>query len=111
MNASYREHLIAILENISESVYHWNQNCGGACVKAGQAQWALLLRVMPDRYRENEEEEEATRAIVGDFSILRDRRGGEAKILTLKQFRERIERQGNLGFDKHEWGGCGCAIE
>lgn len=35
-------------------------NCGGACVRGGQAQWALLWRTIPDRYAEWEAEEERT---------------------------------------------------
>ena len=86
-----------------------HNNCGGFCVKAGQAQFALLLRTMPDRYRWHEEQEEALRAVVGNHSILSDRTGGTRTPISLKAFRERIERQGD--FDRHEWGGCGCAIE
>jgi hypothetical protein len=86
-----------------------HNNCGGFCVKAGQAQFALLLRTMPDRYRYHEEQEEAMRVVVGNHSILSDRTGGTRKPLSLKRFREIIERQG--AFDRDEWGGCGCAIE
>lgn len=86
-----------------------HNNCGGFCVKAGQAQFALLLRTMPERYRFHEEQEEAMRAMVGNHSILSDRTGGTRKPLSLKLFRETIERQET--FDRDEWGGCGCAIE
>lgn len=87
-----------------------HNNCGGFCVKAGQAQFALLLRTMPERYRWHEEQERKLREIVGDHTILRNRKQGASTTrLTLKEFRERIEEQGD--FDKNEWGGCGCAIE
>jgi hypothetical protein len=86
-----------------------HNNCGGFCVKAGQAQFALLLRTMPERYRFHEEQEEALRSVVGNHSILSDRTGGTRTPISLKAFRERIEQQGD--FDRHEWGGCGCAIE
>lgn len=82
-------------------------NCGGACVKAGQAQWALLLRTLPERYAEQEAQEESMRADLGDVAILRDRTGGTTKPLSLRAFRERLERQPSL-FDDEEWGGCGC---
>lgn len=85
-----------------------HNNCGGACIKAGQAQWALLWRTFPDRYLQIEQWEEEMRASVGDHSILRDRRGGESKPLTLRAFRERLQQQGD--FDEQEWGGCGCAL-
>lgn len=87
-----------------------HNNCGGFCVKAGQAQFALLLRTMPDRYRWHEQQEETLRAQVGDFSVLTDRRGdGKKKPLTLRAFRERIEA--GESFDRHDWGGCGCALD
>ena len=86
-----------------------HNNCGGFCVKAGQAHFAHLLRMMPDRYRYHEGKEEEMRQRVGDYSILRDRTGGTTKTLTLRMLRERIEAQGE--FDAFEWGGCGCAIE
>lgn len=85
-----------------------HNNCGGTCIKAGQAQWALLWRTFPERYRAAEEWEEKMRERVGEHSILRDRRGGESKPLTLRAFRQRLERQQE--FDQHEWGGCGCAL-
>ena len=85
-------------------------NCGGACVKAGQTQWALLLRTFPDRYAWWEAGEEALREKLGDYSILKDRRGGQTKPLPLRALRERIESQPEL-IPHDEWGGCGCAIE
>lgn len=86
-------------------------NCGGACVRGGQAQWELLLRVNRERYLDWEADEEKTRALLGkDVSILRDRRGGTLKPLPLHVFRERIESQPNL-FDGDDWGACGCTEE
>jgi hypothetical protein len=85
-----------------------HNNCGGFCVKAGQAQFALLLRTMPDRYALHEAEEEKLRAQVGDFSVMKDRRGGKPKTLTMRAFRERVE---SGDYDKTEWGGCGCALD
>lgn len=83
-------------------------NCGGACVRGGQAQWALLLRTRPFTYHVWEGEEELTRQEIGkDVSILRDRTSGTSTPLTLKAFRERIETQPAL-FDADDWGACGC---
>jgi len=84
-----------------------HNNCGGACVKAGHEQWALLLRVRRDRYLEHEAEEEKTRQHLGrdDVAILRDRRGGVVKPLTLREFRRRVEEQEELD----AFGGSGCA--
>jgi 3'-phosphoadenosine 5'-phosphosulfate sulfotransferase (PAPS reductase)/FAD synthetase len=84
-------------------------NCGGFCIKAGQAQFALLLRTFPERYAEHEREEESMRNLVGDHSIMSDRSGdGQKKVLTMRMLRERIEAQQPI--DEFEWGGCGCAL-
>lgn len=83
-------------------------NCGGACVRGGQAQWELLLRVNRPRYLEWEAEEEKSRDELGkDVSILRDRTKGSLRPLTLERFRERLESQPGL-FDSDDWGACGC---
>lgn len=87
-----------------------HNNCGGFCFKAGQAQFENLLRTMPERYKDNEKEEERLRAILGDYSILKRQRNGKRENLTLKQFREELERQPDM-FDAHDWGGCGCAVD
>lgn len=77
------------------------------CVKGGQAYWERLLRVVPDAYARAEAEEERFRAERGDYSILRDRRGGETKPLPLRVFRERLEAQPSL-FDADDHGPCAC---
>jgi hypothetical protein len=88
-----------------------HNNCGGFCVKSGQAQFARLLHTMPERYAYHEKKESTLAAKIGkNVSILRDRKGGAASPLSLKAFRERVEMQPNL-FDKNDWGGCGCAME
>lgn len=86
-----------------------HNNCGLACIKAGQAQWELLLRTNPKTYLEWEEWEESMREEVGDHSILKERANGQAKKLTLRKFRERLQKNPGL-FDMNEWGGCGCAL-
>ena len=86
-------------------------NCGGACVRGGQAQWSLLLQVNRTRYLEWEAEEQATRDLLGkDVSILRDRTDGQSRALPLRAFRERIERQPSM-FDAGDWGACGCLMD
>ena len=82
-------------------------NCGGFCVKAGQAQFLHLLKTMPDRYAYHEEKERQFRAWIGkDVAILRDRTGGTTKPLTLEALRRRHESGGKI--DLFEWGGCNC---
>ena len=88
-----------------------HNNCGGFCVKAGQASFALLLETMPERYAAHEAKEEAFRAFIGkDVSIMRDRSGGKSKPLTMRAFRERHEREPML-VDRSDLGGCTCMEE
>lgn len=84
-------------------------NCGGACVRGGQAAWELLLRVNRPRYLEWEAEEEKSRTHLGkDVSILSDRRGGgPRRPLPLAQFRARLDASPTL-FDGDDWGACDC---
>lgn len=85
-----------------------HNNCGGFCVRAGQAQMELLLREHPDRYRYAEAEEQKLRDHLDkDVAVLRDRTGGTLTPLTLRSFRQRIEDQPDL-FDPLDFGGCGC---
>lgn len=85
-----------------------HDNCGGFCVKAGQAQFALLYKIRPAVYADAERNEaEVIQHIGKNVSILKDRRGGTTKPMTLAAFRERIETG---DYDHHEWGGCGCGV-
>ena len=87
-----------------------HNNCGGFCIKAGQAHFALLLRTMPERYAYHEGKEEEMRQMLGkDYAVLREQTAGVKRPLTLRKLRERIESQGS--FDAFDWGGCGCAID
>lgn len=101
-----------------------HNNCGGFCVKAGQAQFARLLITKPERYAMHEAEEEATRDFFGkDVAILRDRRKAsvaawneehqpeklrKAIPMTLREFRERVATG---DYDASDIGGCGCATD
>lgn len=87
-----------------------HNNCGGFCVKAGQAQFERLLRTMPERYLYHEKMEQKTREIVGDHTVLTYQRNGKKIPITLREFRENLEKQPDL-FDQFDWGGCGCAID
>lgn len=87
-----------------------HNNCGGFCPKAGQAQFKLLLEKFPERFAEHERQEEELRKELGDYSVLRDRRGGTSKTLTLRQFRERFQCTGQYDM-LDEAAGCGCAVD
>jgi hypothetical protein len=75
-----------------------HNNCGGRCVRAGISHFVHLYRVLPDKYLEWENEEQQTiveltaRGVSSAwFSILKDRRGGTSRTMTLKELRVRIE--------------------
>lgn len=95
-----------------ERGFHHN-NCGGFCIKAGQAQFAALLREFPERYAYHEGKEQALREYLGkDVSILRDRTAAaETTVLTLRNLRERIEGKQAGQIDMFDWGGCGCYVD
>lgn len=87
-----------------------HNNCGGFCIKAGQTHFKLLLEKLPERYAYHERQEQAFRKRLGkNVAILRDRRGGVTRPLTLCELRQRIESGESI--DKFDWGGCGCFVE
>lgn len=84
-----------------------HNNCGGFCVKAGQAHFAHLLQVLPCVYAEHEQKEQEFIQFIGKkVSILKDRRNGQSVPMTMREFRERVDA--GFEFDKEEWGGCSC---
>lgn len=97
---------IAIPTLYSDGFSH--NNCGGGCVKAGQAHFALLLKKRPSTYAKWEAAEEAFCEKIGKtVSILADERGaGPRRPLPLREFRLMIER--GERYNKLDWGGCGC---
>jgi hypothetical protein len=87
-----------------------HNNCGGGCVRAGQAQFALLLRTNRERYLYWETKEQEVRDHLDkDVTILRDRTDGQNARLTLRAFRERLAAD-EAGFDQLDFGGCGCFV-
>lgn len=88
-----------------------HNNCGGFCVRAGQAQFELLLREHPQRYAYHEAKEQELREHLDkDVTILRRQERGQPVPVTLRRFREELERQPEL-FDDLDWGGCGCFVD
>lgn len=71
-----------------------HNNCGGGCIKAGQAQWARLLWYLPDVYQWWEENEERFRKeINSDIAILRRVRKGVSSPLPLRDFRIELQEK------------------
>jgi 3'-phosphoadenosine 5'-phosphosulfate sulfotransferase (PAPS reductase)/FAD synthetase len=89
-----------------------HNNCGGFCVKAGQAQFERLLSVFPERYKLHEkyEQEIIKKTNRKEGAIIRMHKKGQRNQITLMEFREMLESTPDL-FDKNDWGGCGCAID
>jgi len=84
-----------------------HNNCGGACIKAGQAHWRHLLKTQPDIYEKWEKMEDGMRSYLDkDVSILKESKNGSSHKLTLKVLRERTDKQ----IDLFDWGGCGCFV-
>lgn len=90
-----------------------HNNCGGACVKAGISHFVALYHRLPSVFFKWRDEEKETRMLFKargnpnwDFAILKDRRNGTTKSLTLEALEQRI--LGGEEFDKYDWGGCGC---
>jgi hypothetical protein len=69
---------------------YMHNNCGGFCVKAGMAHWQNRYRVDPERFAYDAMMEQKIRAFLNkNVSILRDRRGGKTKPMTLDTFAAR----------------------
>lgn len=84
-----------------------HNNCGGFCVRAGQAHFKNLLIQLPAVYEYHENREQEFREFIGkDVAIMKDRRGGGNRPLTMREFRERV--QANCQIEADEWGGCSC---
>ena len=72
-----------------------HNNCGGACVKAGQRQWGMLWFYYPDVFSEWEQLEQKWNIqwseIRGkEYSILKIARNKKTQYISLKDFREQI---------------------
>lgn len=89
-------------------------NCGGGCVRAGHAQFKLLLEQNPERFAWWEANEQDLRDhLAKDVAILRDRSGGRTRPMPLSEFREKLQggpEQLSI-LDLDEFGGCGCFVD
>ena len=88
-----------------------HNNCGGFCIKAGHGHYAMLLEKLPEVYAHHEAEEQSVVAMLArdDVGVMTDRRGGQRRAMTMRQFRERVQR-GDLRPDMDDVGGCGCFV-
>lgn len=82
-------------------------NCGGGCCKMGQAGWANAYRFNRRVFNAWRDMEQDMREYLGaDVSMMKDRRGGGTKPLTLLDLQKRIESGQQV--DLFDWGGCSC---
>lgn len=82
-------------------------NCGGGCVRAGQAHWQHLYRVLPHVFERWESEEKLIRQKTGKpIAILTRNQQGVKTPFPLSELKKQIESNGQL--DLWDWGGCGC---
>lgn len=91
-----------------------HNNCGGRCVAAGISHFVHLYHVLPDKYLEWENEEIVTQQVLKsrgvfnwEFTVLKDRRGGVKRPLSLRSLRARIDA--GEKFPEYDWGACGCS--
>lgn len=87
-----------------------HNNCGGFCVRAGQAHFINLLKQKRDLYIYHESKEQEMREYLGrdDVSILTRTKNGIDETLTLRQLREEWENGLGKQVDMFDIGGCGC---
>jgi hypothetical protein len=86
-----------------------HNNCGGFCVKAGLGQFKMLYEKLPERYAFHEAKEQEVLAL-GGLPFLRDRRNKTVRYTSMKEYREERLEQGKAEEDRHDIGGCACAL-
>lgn len=91
-----------------------HNNCNRQCVQGGIGYWSLLWRDYPDRYLYNEGREQDFLAMLRsegrkEYTILRDRRGGETSIMSLLDLRRQLER-GERFVDENNRFRCHCDL-
>lgn len=89
-----------------------HNNCGGMCVRAGQAQFATLLLTNPKRYAWHEKEQERVMPYCTPKSqkFISYTRNGVRQFLSMREFRE-LHEQGKINVDPYDFGGCGCFVD
>lgn len=86
-----------------------HNNCGGGCVRAGQAQFKHLLDVMPDRFAEWEKQEIKMQDYLGvEVTILSRVVNGNKMPFSLTQLREIAETQPSLIDLTDQGESCNC---
>ena len=82
-----------------------HNNCGGRCVKQGIKEWQRLKQTHPQRFVEVADWEQAQRekgGPIANFSIAKEKTGGEVRALPLHSLGERKGEQLRLGVVSNE---------
>ena len=88
-----------------------HNNCSGACVRAGQGQWAQLYKVRPEVYlRFEKKQRHLMNKIPTTRPFLRMTTDGVMRYLTLYDYRVNYLEKG-ADVDATDIGGCGCFVE
>lgn len=86
-----------------------HNNCGGFCFKAGQRQFAHLLLDNRCLYLYHEGKEQEMREVLGkDVAIMKDRRGGVVRPMTMREFRLAMDRQPDFFNETDGGAACDC---
>ncbi len=97
-------------QSLYERGYPHN-NCGGACVLAGISQWAGLYEDDPEAFEYAARRERQFQELHDtDFTILKDRRGGEVKSLPLYELKSRIDSGDTAGLREFR-STCSCMTD
>jgi len=85
-----------------------HNNCGGGCVRSGQAQFRLLMEQMPERFDTWARKEQEVREYLGkDVTILKEQRDKVRYNLSLQE----LGRRHRSEIDMLDIGGCGCFVD
>ena len=88
-----------------------HNNCGGFCIRSGQAQFKRLHDTFPERYAEFEEaEQDVFKSIGKAHPFLRKVIDGKLHYLSMREFRLQY-LEGDKQCDLFDWGGCGCFVD
>jgi hypothetical protein len=89
-----------------------HNNCGGFCIRSGQAQFAKLWKEKPDYYLYCEgKEQEVFEEIGKEQPFLRVTENGKIRYISLQDFRLEYLAKSDAQIDLFDWGGCGCFID
>lgn len=90
-----------------------HNNCGGFCIKTGQAQFKMLYDKMPERYMELEgKEQEVYQHIGKECPFIRVTVDGELNYLSMRDFRKKyLMQKCTSQIDLFDYGGCGCFLD